>query len=94
MLELYERASGCLERLLEHPAGRYLVVAHGAIINMALYAILGLGSEGNFQRLRFHVGNTAYSRLSYEPAKRQWRVYSINNQAHLNGQGSGDKHGK
>jgi broad specificity phosphatase PhoE len=83
LLELYERASRAIEGLLNHPPGEYLIVSHGAIIQMTLYAILGLSPLLNFQRLRFQINNTAYSSLNYDPSRQFWAVAGINQFPHL-----------
>ena len=83
LVDVYLRASRALESLLRQPAGRYLVVSHGGILHMAFYAILGLAPQGNFNRLRFHIGNTAFTRVTYHPERRQWRIGCMNDQEHL-----------
>ena len=40
--ELYLRAGRAIQHLLDRGPGSYLVAAHGGILNMALYAILGI----------------------------------------------------
>lgn len=83
LLELYARASQALQSLLNRPPGEYLIVSHGAIIQMALYAILGLSPLLNFQRLRFQIKNTAFSSLNYDPRRQLWLVAGINQFPHL-----------
>ena len=63
LFELSARASQALQSLLNRPAGEYLIVSHGAILQMTFYTILGLSPLLNFQRLRFQFENTAFSRL-------------------------------
>ena len=71
MLDLYLRASQGLQEILRGPEGVYLVVSHGAIMNMALYSALGLAIQ-NGGSPRFNIGNTGYARLRYEPGQRMW----------------------
>jgi hypothetical protein len=40
--ELYLRAGRAIQHILDRSPGRYLVAAHGGVLNMALYAILGI----------------------------------------------------
>jgi broad specificity phosphatase PhoE len=80
--ELYMRAGKAVQDLLHQPPGTYLVVSHGAILNMALYAILGITPQPNFYGPRFRFGNTAFATLSYNPAEHKWYVHGINDRQH------------
>jgi 2,3-bisphosphoglycerate-dependent phosphoglycerate mutase len=80
MLDLYLRASQGLQEILNGPEGVYLVVSHGAILNMALYYALGLPLQ-NGNAARFNFGNTGYARLRYEPEKHMWWVLDFTNPA-------------
>ena len=79
MLDLYLRASQAVQGLLRHPTGHYLVVSHGAILNMAMYAILGLSPLGSYNSPRFRFGNTAYASLTYDPIQHQWALIGFRN---------------
>jgi 2,3-bisphosphoglycerate-dependent phosphoglycerate mutase len=83
LLELYARASQALQSLLNRPAGEYLIVSHGAMLQMTFYTILGLSPLLNFQRLRFQFENTAFSNLCYDPRRQLWLVTGINQTPHL-----------
>jgi 2,3-bisphosphoglycerate-dependent phosphoglycerate mutase len=83
LLELFARASQALQNLLNRPAGNYLIVSHGAILQMTFYTILGLSPLLNFQRLRFQFDNTAFSSLSYDPRRQLWLITGINQTPHL-----------
>lgn len=80
--ELYLRAGKALQDLLDRPPGRYLVVSHGGLLNMVLYAILGIVPQANFQGARFRFHNTAFATLTYNPNDHNWRLEGINDQAH------------
>jgi broad specificity phosphatase PhoE len=80
--ELYLRAGNAIQDLLHHPPGQYLIVSHGGILNMALYAILGITPQANFYGPRFRFGNTAFARLSYNPGEHKWYVHAINDRVH------------
>jgi broad specificity phosphatase PhoE len=80
--ELYLRAGQAVQDLLRHPPGSYLVVSHGGILNMVLYAILGIAPQANFYGPRFRFGNTAFATLSYNPLEHKWYVHGINDQTH------------
>ncbi len=78
--ELYLRAGRAINTLLRRAPGRYLVVAHGGILNMALYAILGITPQANFQGPRFRFGNTSYAVAVYNPARHDWLLERLNEQ--------------
>lgn len=75
LVDLHLRASQALQNLLRRPAGAYLVVSHGAILNMVLYAILGISPHNSPRSPRFVFSNTAHLDLSYNPTVHQWRIY-------------------
>ncbi len=79
---LYLRAGQALHNVLQRPPARYLVVTHGAIMNMALYAILGIAPQPNFQGPRFGLHNTAFAAFRYYPLAHRWRVDVIGDHAH------------
>lgn len=80
--ELYLRAGRGIQALLARPPGRYLVVAHGAILNMTMCAILGVPVHANFNGPQFRFRNTAFATLSYFPDLHRWRVEGVNDHAH------------
>lgn len=84
--ELYLRAGQALQKMLAQPPGRYLVVSHGGILNMALYAILGISPQANFTGPRFRFGNTAFATLTYHPNEHKWSVLGINDRGHWKGE--------
>ena len=79
-LDLYTRASLALQRIIRQPAGSYLVVSHGGILNKALYVIMGITPQGHYNSPIFHFGNTGYAQFRYNSSSRQWAVISLNNQ--------------
>lgn len=74
IVDLYHRASSALQNLLRRPAGAYLVVSHGAMINLTLYAILGISPHNSPVSPRFIIQNTGFIDLLYDPTIRQWRI--------------------
>ena len=72
--ELYLRAGRCIQKILERPAGRYLVVAHGGILNMAMYAMLSISPQADYGGPRFAFENTAFTTMMYEPEHHNWRM--------------------
>ena len=79
---LYLRAGQALHRILQRPPARYLVVTHGAILNMTLYAILGITPQPNAQGPRFSLENTSFATFRYYPTTHRWRVGIIGDRAH------------
>jgi broad specificity phosphatase PhoE len=79
-LDLYLRAGQALQNILRMPAGSYLVVSHGGILNKALYVILGITPQGHYNSPIFHFGNTGYAQFRYNSNSRQWAVLCLNQQ--------------
>jgi broad specificity phosphatase PhoE len=79
---LFLRAGQALHKLLQRPAARYLVVTHGAILNMTLYAILGIAPQPSAQGPRFSLGNTAIASFRYYPLAHRWQVKVIGDRSH------------
>ena len=80
---LYLRGGQALHKILQRPPARYLIVTHGAILNMTLYAILGIAPQPNFQGPRFRLENTAFCQFRYYPQAHRWRVDVIGDTGHL-----------
>jgi 2,3-bisphosphoglycerate-dependent phosphoglycerate mutase len=78
-VDLFIRASQALRSVLRRPAGRYLIVSHGAILNMVIYAILGITPHGHYNSPRFRFGNTAYANFTYDADTRRWHLLSFDN---------------
>jgi broad specificity phosphatase PhoE len=72
--ELYLRAGRGIQSLLNRPAGRYLVVSHGAILNMAMYTILSIAPQAQSHGPRFFFRNTTFANFVYNPDSHNWRM--------------------
>jgi 2,3-bisphosphoglycerate-dependent phosphoglycerate mutase len=79
--ELFLRAGSAVQDLLHRPPGKYLVVSHGGILNLAMYVILGIVPQANFQGPRFRFRNAAFASLEYDPSRHVWSLESINDRA-------------
>jgi broad specificity phosphatase PhoE len=77
-LDLYIRAAQALQSIIRQPAGSYLVVSHGGILNKAMYVVMGITPQGHYNSLIFHFGNTGYAQLRYFSLSRQWTIISLN----------------
>ncbi len=82
VVDLFSRAGRALQNLLRCDPGSYLIVAHGAILQMALYTALGINPFGSSSQVRFRIYNTAFAELTYDPIQRQWWVLGLNNHPH------------
>ena len=81
--ELFLRGGRAIQQLLNKPAGKYLVVSHGGILNMTLKALLGIQPEANFQGPHFRFRNSAFASLVYKPDQQVWEIHAINSTPHL-----------
>jgi 2,3-bisphosphoglycerate-dependent phosphoglycerate mutase len=81
--DLFIRAAMAVQNLTYLPADRYLVVSHGAILNAALSAIIGITPRPTNHRIRFRFNNTGYAHLEYNAVRQIWRIHSLNNICHL-----------
>jgi 2,3-bisphosphoglycerate-dependent phosphoglycerate mutase len=77
--EMFLRAGRGVQNLLDRPPGRYLVVSHGGILNMALYCTLSITPQADFAGPRFSLGNTGFARMRYEHATHNWRLTFFDN---------------
>jgi 2,3-bisphosphoglycerate-dependent phosphoglycerate mutase len=84
--EVYLRAGRAIQRILDQPAGTYLVAAHGGVLNMAMYAILGIPVQADFSGPRFMFHNTTFTTFTYEPEHHNWRMLHFDDRPHLNGE--------
>ena len=72
--ELYLRAGKAVHELIKRPAGKYLIVTHGGLLNKVMYAILGIPVQANSNGPSFRFENTAFVTFHYVPARHQWRM--------------------
>ena len=75
LIDTFHRAGDALQRLLQRPSGAYLVISHGAFLNMMLYAILGLSPHSSPRSPRFVFSNTGFVDITYNPDIPQWRFH-------------------
>ena len=70
--EAYCRATKAVEKIVRQGAGRYLVVAHGGILNEAMKAIMGLPPRGEKSDVVFRFGDLGYARVEYHADRHIW----------------------
>jgi len=80
--ELYLRAGRAIQHILDRSPGRYLVAAHGGVLNMAMYAILGISVQADSAGPRFIFHNTTFATFSYEPECHNWRMLNFDDRRH------------
>ena len=73
-LEVFLRASRGIQSILDRKPGRYLVVSHGGILNMAMYSILSIAPQAHHNGPRFWFRNTTFADFAYEPESHNWRL--------------------
>jgi 2,3-bisphosphoglycerate-dependent phosphoglycerate mutase len=72
--DLYSRAARALQKIIRRGPGRYLVVAHGGILNAAIRVICGVPVPVNRTGIRFAFGNLAYAVTRYDPLIHLWVI--------------------
>jgi 2,3-bisphosphoglycerate-dependent phosphoglycerate mutase len=80
--EVFLRAGRAVQHILDRQPGRFLVAAHGGILNMALYAVLGIPVQADSAGPRFMFHNTTFATLTYEPERHTWRMLNFDDRRH------------
>src|SRR5512146_3119538 len=75
--QLFLRAGTGVHQLLKRPAGRYLIVTHGGMLNKIMYAVLGIPIQPHSHGPSFRFGNTGYAMFTYLPGRHQWRMIRL-----------------
>lgn len=78
-MALFSRAGQAVESLVNLPEGRYLIVSHGAFLNMVMYVILGLSPQASKNSPRFMFDNTGFVDFTYDQQRQQWRMFHFTN---------------
>lgn len=73
-LEVYLRAGRAIQSILDRPPGKYLVVSHGGILNMAMYSLFSISPQAQHHGPRFWFRNTTFASFSYDPEFHNWRL--------------------
>lgn len=81
--ELFLRAGKALHTLLRRPAGSYLVVSHGGMLNQLMHAVVGITHHADPGGVRFHFENASFAKVTYYPHKHRWGIDAVNDRAHL-----------
>ena len=83
--EVYLRAGRAIQHILDRPPARYLVAAHGGVLNMAMYSILGIPVQTNSTGPRFMFSNTTFATFTYGPENHNWRLIHFDDRQHWKG---------
>jgi broad specificity phosphatase PhoE len=92
--ELYLRAGQAIQKLVERPVGRYLIVSHGALLNMCMYAVLGIIPQANYSGARFQFTNASVAELRYDPGQHHWLLESLNDRRYLQTESEAGQEGR
>ena len=79
---LFLRAGQALHSLLRRPAGSYLIVSHGGLLNQLMNAIIGIAPHVDPSGVRFRFENTAFARVTYLPYQHRWTIDTLNDRGH------------
>ena len=79
--ELFLRAGKAVHELIKRPAGKYLIVTHGGLLNKVMYVILGIPVQLSNNGPRFRFNNTGFAEFNYRPARHQWRMVRLESPA-------------
>jgi len=75
--DLNGRAARAVQSVVRRGPGRYLVVAHGGILNAALRHVVGAPVPLNGQGIWFEFGDAGYYEVRYTPGKHHWMMRAI-----------------
>lgn len=82
-MDVFLRGALAVEKVLQRPAGSYLIVSHGGLLNRMVSSALGIAPQARQAGARFAFGNTGFASLEFRPKQSLWLVNGINDQLHL-----------
>ncbi|MYD51659.1 MAG: histidine phosphatase family protein [Dehalococcoidia bacterium] len=77
--ELMSRGARALQSVVRKGRPSTLVVAHGGILNAAMYCLLGVSPHPGV--VRFAFGDACFVRTSYDPESDQWTIREMSAQS-------------
>ena len=80
--DLLSRGARALQNVVRKGRPSSLVVAHGGILNAALYCILGVSPHSSV--VRFAFGDACFVRTSYDPDRNHWTIIEMSAQSTKN----------
>jgi 2,3-bisphosphoglycerate-dependent phosphoglycerate mutase len=81
--ELFLRAGRVVQKLIDAPPGRTLMVSHGGILSMVMNAILGIPIQPGLTGARFLFHNTTFATFTYDPIRHYWCLLHYDDRRHL-----------
>lgn len=75
---LHSRSMVALEKVLQYRLGKYLIVAHGGILNAAIRMIIGAQPPVKGNGLYFQFGHLGYIRIEYKDTENMWIIKEFN----------------
>lgn len=72
--EMYARAARAVQAVVRRGADKYLVVAHGGILNSALHTLIGSTPTVNHQGFWFAFADLGYASVMYDPEQHRWNL--------------------
>ena len=69
---MHTRAALAVQNVIRRGPGRYLVVAHGGILNAAMRHVVGAWVPLNGQGIWFEFGDAGYYEVSYNSGTHHW----------------------
>ena len=82
-VEVHQRGSDALQRIVARPPGFYLIVSHGGLLNNMMLALLGMSPRPIQGGVRFAFGNTGFATVEFRSDENLWLIRGINDQHHL-----------
>ena len=79
--DLSSRGAKALQSVVRRGRRSTLVVAHGGILNAAMYCILGIPPPTSVSGVRFAFGDACFVRTSYSPGRHIWTIREMSAQA-------------
>ncbi|MDE2716757.1 MAG: histidine phosphatase family protein [Chloroflexota bacterium] len=77
--DLLSRGARALQSVVRRGRPSTLVVAHGGILNAAMYCLLGVSPHPGV--VRFAFGDVCFVRTSYDPESDQWTIREMSAQS-------------
>jgi len=72
--DLVGRAARALQSVIRRGQGSYLVVAHGGVLNAAMYCTLGSFPSPRGGGVEFDFGDAGFADISYDPDEDRWTI--------------------
>ena len=79
--DLLGRAARALQSVIRRGEGSYLVVAHGGVLNAAMYCTLGAFPPPRGSGVEFDFGDAGFARISYDPDEDRWTIREMSLEA-------------